>query len=127
MPNGRCRFHGGKSTGPRSPEGLARCRRAGWKHGARSAEMAALRAEARASLRRLDTLIAAAKSAPSSGDNDPAGPACGPKPEGRRPAVHGVPRRFFSPLAGDRPACEPCHSSVPLAPPASRTRTCGRG
>ena len=27
MPNGRCKLHGGKSTGPRTPEGLARSRR----------------------------------------------------------------------------------------------------
>src|SRR5438270_619007 len=33
MPNGRCRLHGGKSTGPRTAEGLERCRRAKWKHG----------------------------------------------------------------------------------------------
>src|SRR6266508_6371208 len=33
MPNGRCRVHGGKSTGPRTPEGLERSRRANWKHG----------------------------------------------------------------------------------------------
>ena len=26
MPNNRCRMHGGKSTGPRTPEGLARIR-----------------------------------------------------------------------------------------------------
>ena len=32
MPNGRCKFHGGKSTGPRTPEGLERSRRANWKH-----------------------------------------------------------------------------------------------
>jgi hypothetical protein len=29
----RCRNHGGLSTGPRTPEGLERCRRAHWKHG----------------------------------------------------------------------------------------------
>jgi hypothetical protein len=28
MPNGRCKVHGGKSTGPRTPEGLERSRRA---------------------------------------------------------------------------------------------------
>jgi hypothetical protein len=33
MANGRCNMHGGKSTGPRTPEGLARSRRASWKHG----------------------------------------------------------------------------------------------
>jgi hypothetical protein len=29
----RCRMHGSKSTEPRTPEGLERCRRANWKHG----------------------------------------------------------------------------------------------
>ena len=38
MRNGRCRMHGGASTGPRTPEGLERCRRARWKHGLRSQE-----------------------------------------------------------------------------------------
>src|SRR5208282_1079137 len=38
MPNGRCRMHGGASTGPRTPEGLARSRRSRWKHGLYSAE-----------------------------------------------------------------------------------------
>jgi hypothetical protein len=33
MANGRCRMHGGLSTGPRTPEGLARSKKARWKHG----------------------------------------------------------------------------------------------
>src|SRR5882757_5062796 len=33
MANRRCRMHGGTSTGPRTAEGLARSRRARWKHG----------------------------------------------------------------------------------------------
>jgi hypothetical protein len=33
MRNGRCRMHGGASTGPRTPAGLARSSRANWKHG----------------------------------------------------------------------------------------------
>jgi hypothetical protein len=33
MANGRCRMHGGKSTGPRTPEGLARLARAHTTHG----------------------------------------------------------------------------------------------
>ena len=33
MQNGRCRLHGGKSTGPRTAEGLARAQRGNWKHG----------------------------------------------------------------------------------------------
>ena len=35
MLNGRCDKHGGKSTGPRTPEGLERCTKAPWKHGQR--------------------------------------------------------------------------------------------
>jgi hypothetical protein len=38
MANGRCRLHGGKSTGPRTPEGLERCKRANWKTGEHSEE-----------------------------------------------------------------------------------------
>lgn len=34
----RCRMHGGLSTGPRTPEGLERSRRARWKHGRYSRE-----------------------------------------------------------------------------------------
>ena len=33
MPNGRCRLHGGLSTGPKTPEGIERIRRAVTKHG----------------------------------------------------------------------------------------------
>ena len=43
MANGRCRMHGGKSTGPRTPEGLERSRKANWKHGLYSAESIAER------------------------------------------------------------------------------------
>ena len=43
MPNGRCRLHGGCSTGPRTAEGLARIRAARTIHGGRSAEMRELR------------------------------------------------------------------------------------
>jgi len=57
MANGRCRLHGGLSTGPRTPAGLARSRRARWKHGARSAEVTALRRAARVQLRRVRALI----------------------------------------------------------------------
>jgi hypothetical protein len=38
MANGRCRMHGGTSTGPRTPEGLKRAQRANWKHGFYSAK-----------------------------------------------------------------------------------------
>src|SRR6187455_3140603 len=38
MRNGRCRMHGGLSTGPRTPQGLERSRKARWLHGERSKE-----------------------------------------------------------------------------------------
>jgi hypothetical protein len=47
MPNGRCKLHGGKSTGPRTPEGLERSRRATWKHGHFSREAKAERSRVR--------------------------------------------------------------------------------
>jgi len=50
MKNGRCRLHGGLSTGPRTPEGRARCAAARRKHGGYSAATRALLAEARARL-----------------------------------------------------------------------------
>ncbi len=33
MPNGRCRLHGGLSTGPKTPEGIERIRQAATRHG----------------------------------------------------------------------------------------------
>jgi hypothetical protein len=38
MANGRCRMHGGKSTGPRTSEGLERMQRANTRHGNYSQE-----------------------------------------------------------------------------------------
>jgi hypothetical protein len=52
--NGRCRLHGGLSTGPRTAEGLARLRAARTVHGCRSAEARKTRAMVR-------TLMAEAK------------------------------------------------------------------
>ena len=43
MSNGRCRMHGGTSTGPRTREGLQRIVQARTIHGAYGAEMCALR------------------------------------------------------------------------------------
>src|SRR5215216_6715159 len=59
MPNGRCRMHGGLSTGPRTPQGLERSRRSNWKHGHYSAEAKRVRREARQQFRVLRQLIAA--------------------------------------------------------------------
>jgi hypothetical protein len=50
MPNGRCKVHGGKSTGPRTPEGLERSRRANWKHGYYSREAKAEQSRVRAAI-----------------------------------------------------------------------------
>jgi hypothetical protein len=59
MRNGRCRMHGGTSTGPRTPEGIERIRRASWKHGRRSAAAIAERREAAQVRRELRALLAA--------------------------------------------------------------------
>jgi hypothetical protein len=58
MRNGRCRMHGGLSTGPKTAEGRARCAAARRTHGFYSAETAALRREANLRIRRLRALIA---------------------------------------------------------------------
>lgn len=57
MPNDRCRLHGGKSTGPRTAEGLERCRMANWKHGMYCKEALAERQRVRALLRESAELI----------------------------------------------------------------------
>ncbi len=53
----RCRMHGGNSTGPRTPEGLERSRKAGWKHGARSREVREMLAENRQRWRALKDML----------------------------------------------------------------------
>ncbi len=47
MRNGRCRMHGGGSTGPKTAAGLARWRAAVTVHGGRSREMMKFRARVR--------------------------------------------------------------------------------
>ena len=51
MRNGRCRMHGGRSTGPRTSAGLRRSRKARWKTGAYSSKSKKAHREAMASLR----------------------------------------------------------------------------
>ena len=58
MAHGRCRLHGGKSTGPRTPAGLARCRVANWKHGRYCKEALAERRQVRELLPRSDERMA---------------------------------------------------------------------
>ncbi|MHC4260552.1 MAG: HGGxSTG domain-containing protein [Planctomycetota bacterium] len=69
MPNGRCRMHGGKSTGPRTPEGLERSRKANWKHGLYSAESRAIRREIREFLRDCRKTIEQAEERVEAGTN----------------------------------------------------------
>jgi hypothetical protein len=51
MPNGRCRMHGGPSTGPKTEEGRRRCAEARFVHGGYTKKSKELRATCRALLR----------------------------------------------------------------------------
>lgn len=42
MPNGRCRLHGGKSTGPRTEEGRKAVAKANYRHGGYTREIETL-------------------------------------------------------------------------------------
>lgn len=57
MKNGRCRLHGGKSTGPKTPEGLAHAKKSNWKHGFYSAEAKEERREIRELFRKSRFLL----------------------------------------------------------------------
>jgi hypothetical protein len=61
MANGRCRLHGGQSTGPKTAEGRERCRTARQKHGLRGARFIALRREGLRRRKRMDALCAEGK------------------------------------------------------------------
>jgi hypothetical protein len=63
MANGRCRMHGGLSTGAHTPEGQARARAARFVHGCRTAEIIDFRAAAARSARRLAMLTRLAREA----------------------------------------------------------------
>jgi hypothetical protein len=59
MPNGRCRLHGGLSTGAKTAEGIERIRLAVTKHGRYSAAAKAGRAQYRKLLRECRETLAA--------------------------------------------------------------------
>jgi hypothetical protein len=61
MRNGRCRMHGGKSTGPKTTAGLERSRNARFKHGAYSRATQELLTENRRRRRDFAKLLATAK------------------------------------------------------------------
>jgi hypothetical protein len=67
MKNGRCRMHGGLSTGPRTPAGRARCAAARRTHGFYAAETVALRREASSRIRRLRALVASVNARSTAG------------------------------------------------------------
>ena len=56
MTNGRCRIHGGLSTGPKTVEGIENIRKAQTKHGQRSAEAVRRRKEGMALRREIKRL-----------------------------------------------------------------------
>src|SRR5215813_3224426 len=97
MPNGRCRLHGGLSTGPRTAEGRRRSQTARLVHGYRSADLIGLRTRAVHAARRLRALTTTP-----------------------RPAGHGVhrPESNFVGATGRSPIHPPHRSAgdLPVAP-----------
>ncbi len=59
MPNGRCRMHGGLSTGPRTPGGVERIRQSRTKYGIYSQKFKAQQAHGRDVMRQLKGLVKA--------------------------------------------------------------------
>jgi hypothetical protein len=76
-----CNFHGGKSTGPKTPEGKARVAMVNTVFGTETRSMRAARTVAMAEMAQLDDMICAA-----SGGKQHRRP--GPKPEGYRKLSH---------------------------------------
>jgi hypothetical protein len=74
MANGRCRMHGGASTGPRTAEGIARCAAAQTKHGRRNAAARAAatkRGKARSAIAEMRRLLAMVQKGDGSEKIDP--------------------------------------------------------
>lgn len=57
MPNGRCRLHGGKSTGPRTPDGREKSAKANFKHGRYTKENLVQKKEIQAILKNYKDLL----------------------------------------------------------------------
>jgi hypothetical protein len=96
MANGRCRLHGGKSTGARTAAGLARVRANRLVHGARTAEIIDLRSAAARHGRALRTLVRLAKppANPQSDRSTPCPATMPANPSGR--LAHAEPRKHGS-------------------------------
>jgi hypothetical protein len=93
MANGRCRMHGGLSTGPRTPEGLARSRTARLTHGYRTAELIGLRRRAAHAARRLRSLNRALSAGHGVDRSDFASASGGAAPCGRPSSPTVTPRQ----------------------------------
>jgi len=128
MANGRCRLHGGMSTGPRTPEGRERCRRARLTHGARSARVIALRREARAWCRRVTALRTAVNGRRPAGTAAPAGhlPAVRLRQAG---GVHRPLSQSAVGATGRSPVHQPLTSAgdLPVAPTKQTALPAGHG
>ena len=114
MANGRCRMHGGLSTGPRTAAGRTRCAAARRTHGFYAAENMALRRAATAHGRRVRSLLVALRGRPTAGrgvlPSNPSSRAAdrrGTPPEGTtaatRPAACAAPRLRVESLSPNRP------------------------
>ncbi len=128
MANGRCRMHGGKSTGARTESGLARVRANRLIHGARSAEIIDLRSAAARHGRTLHTLARLAKANPQSEQYTPCVGATGRSPVSppARPTTSTHHRAGDLPVAPTIPQSErstPCPATMPtlVAAPAKGT------
>ncbi len=126
MANGRCRLHGGKSTGARTAAGLARCRTASLVHGQRTAEIIDLKSAAARSGRALHALARVARASLQS--ERPTPPArrslgeggCPATINGRQPAV-GAPPCGRPPIRGT--AGRP-HGAAPTPSHSERATPC---
>jgi len=120
MANGRCRLHGGKSTGARTAAGLARCRAARLVHGHRTAEIIDLKSALARRGRRLAALTRLAKSSKPESERPTPCPATREvvHAETRR---HGAPRRFPSSAFSAAPRANP-QSERPTPCPARNSR-----
>jgi len=114
MPNGRCRLHGGLSTGPRTAEGRARCARARRTHGGYTREITNLRRAARAHGRRVHALAALIRARPAGHGLLPTNSA-----NRRHPAAQGRPVGFA--LGAQSRAAASVPASGPIATGPTRS------
>jgi hypothetical protein len=116
MANGRCRMHGGCSTGARTAAGLARCRSARLVHGCRTAEIIDLRSAAARHGRALRTLTRAANAMAQPQSERPT-----PLQAKAAPSVGASGARPFSVPSQQRQGFCSTEGRAPLAPTSARS------